>query len=283
MNSIDTVADILELQVWSTDEAYSKSSLQEDLEVLWADDDDESAEDYAREIFELLLERSNTLGGAYPFVCDGNVLSPRPVRKDDSSYLFCLGLQYFSDDVNLHLRTREFEEIAKVAAESYFGGTAVKIGAPWSTRQITDYAQLLSMVSDLLPDIGPPKITTAPAGGDGGWDIVLVRNFADGRFSRLIALGNCATGLEDWKDKGQERAIASFWGRFPYMPQSVNPCLTFFVVPFVLTHEEKLAKAYPNSITFDRLRICEHAPSTTPTVMAWLNSHRNDAQLISLL
>jgi hypothetical protein len=283
VNDLDTVADIIELQVWATDEPYSKSSLQEDLEALWSDDDDEGAEDFAREIFELLKERNDLLDDAYPFICDGNVISPRPNRKADSSYLFCLGLLHFSDDVNLNLRTREFEEIVKSAAESYFGGEAVRIGAPWSTGQITDYIQVLELVSGLLPDIGPPTRTAAPHGGDGGWDIVLVKNFSDKKFSRLIALGNCATGIEDWEKKGQEKAIALFWSFFTRTPQSVNPCLTFLAVPFVLTEDEKLSKAYPNGITLDRFRVCEHAPSTSPAVMAWLDAHRMDALKIPLL
>lgn len=282
MKDLDTMADILELQVWASDQAYSESSLQEDIEALWAEDDPDGAEEIARDIFSVLEERANILGDAYPFICDGQVLSPRPNRKDDSSYLFCLGLLHFSDDVNLHLRTREFEAVVKKAAESYFGGEAVRIGAPWSTGQITDYGQLLASVSDLLPDIGPPTRTVAPQGGDGGWDIVLVKNFSDRKFSRLIALGNCATGIEDWESKGQEKAISLFWSFFTRMPQTVNPCLTFLAVPFVLTEDQKLAKAYPNGITLDRFRVCGHAPNASPAIMAWLNTHRQYALNIPL-
>src|ERR1700679_138238 len=141
MKRLDDVADIIELQGWAADQPYSESSLQEDLEAGWPDDDDMGPETLAREIFEVLTTRASVLADAYPFSCDGAVLRPRPVRKDDSSYLFCLGLNHFASDVDLDLRTREFEDIVKSAAENYFGGEAVRIGAPWATGEITDYGQ----------------------------------------------------------------------------------------------------------------------------------------------
>lgn len=284
MKDPQEVADIFELFVWAADQSFTQSALQEELESGWADaTDNQGPEDLAREVFEILQSRAQILGGAYPFVCDGNRLAPEDNRKINSSYLFCLGLRYFGSDVDLNLRTREFEAVVKTAAESYFGGKAVRIGAPWATQEITDYKTLLGLVSDLLPELGPPTREQAPGGGDAGWDIVLVKNFADGRFSRIIALGNCATGIRNWKNKGAETAPRLFWSFFTKNPLGENPCLTFLAIPFVMTDEDKYAKAYHDCITFDRLRVCEHAPDASMPVMNWLEEHRDAALEMSLL
>jgi hypothetical protein len=278
------VADVLEIQVWASDYALTQSSLKEELESGWPDETDEDGpEDLAREVFEILQQRANILAGAYPFTCDGNRLSPNDERKVDSSYLFCLGLRYFGSEVDLNLRTREFEAVVKTAAESYFGGQAVRIGAPWSTGEITDYKTLLAQVSELLPEIGPPTREKAPGGGDAGWDIVLVKNFGDGRFSRIIALGNCATGLRNWKSKGAETAPRLFWSFFTKTPLADNPCLTFIAIPFLMTDDDKYAKAHHDCITFDRIRVCEHAPAANPAIMEWLETQRNNALEIPFL
>jgi hypothetical protein len=277
------IADTIELLVWANDQSYSQSELKDDLEAGWPQVDPQGPEDLARQVFEELFDRAGTLGKAYPFLCNGNVLRPRQERKGNSSYLFCLGLTYFEAKVTLELRTREFEGIVSKAAESYFGGKSVRIGAPWATQKITSYKALLQMVSDLIPELGPPIRETAPGGGDAGWDIVLVRNFADDRFSRIIALGNCATGLTNWKAKGAEVAPTLFWSYFKSDPASRNPCLTFFAVPFQMTDDDKLSKAHHNCITFDRLRICEHSPNANKKVMKWLEALRADAQDLPLL
>ena len=257
MKDPQEVADIFELFVWAADQSFTQSALQEELESGWADaTDNQGPEDLAREVFEILQSRAQILGGAYPFVCDGNRLAPEDNRKINSSYLFCLGLRYFGSDVDLNLRTREFEAVVKTAAENYFGGKAVRIGAPWATQEITDYKTLLGL---------------------------LVKNFADGRFSRIIALGNCATGIKNWKNKGAETAPRLFWSFFTKNPLGENPCLTFLAIPFVMTDEDKYAKAYHDCITFDRLRVCEHAPDASMPVMNWLEEHRDAALEMSLL
>jgi hypothetical protein len=275
MTDVPQIADVVEFQTWAADQAYSISTLQEDLEAALGEDEHDQAEDYARQIFEELASRAQLLGTAYPFDHDGATLTPNN-RKSDSSYLFCLGLN-FSDDITLELRTREFEAVVKTAAEAYFRGEAVRIGAPWATGEITDYLVLLQKVSDLIPDLGPPTQAVAPGGGDAGWDVVVVNNFKDRKFSRIIALGNCATGRTNWRQKGLETQPTLFWSFFTRSPLSENVCLTFIAVPFLMTDDDKLRKAGEKCITFDRIRICEHAPSTSPAVMAWLESQRAKA------
>lgn len=281
MDNIPDIADVVELRAWANDQSYSISSLKEDLEAALPGDDSEQAEDYAREIFEEILDRARLLGEAYPFSVDGVTLTPND-RKNDSSYLFCLGLNFF-EDVPPDFRTREFEGIVKQAAEAYFRGRGLRIGAPWRTEEIKEYADLLQLVSDLIPDLGPPTRNKAPKGGDAGWDIVVVNNFADGKFSRIIALGNCATGRTDWLKKGNETGPNLFWSFFNRTPMGLNVCITFFAVPFLMTEEDKKRKVTDTCLTFDRIRICERVPAASQAVMEWLEHNRNNALDVSLI
>lgn len=275
MAGVLETADIVELQTWANDAPYSASTLEEHLRAALALEDRDQAERIAREVFEILAERARLLGPSYPFTFDGLTLAPSE-RKNNSSYLFCLGLTLLEGITN-NLRTIEFEAIVKVAAEKYFRGKAVRIGAPWKTQEITVYSDLLQRVTDLIPDIGPPTRAAAPGGGDGGWDVVVVNNFADQDFSRIIVLGNCATGRDDWHGKGMEAQPTFFWDFFTKAPQPYNVCLTFLAVPFLMTKDEKLRKTGPTCLAFDRIRVCENAPETSATAMEWLDSQRTSA------
>jgi hypothetical protein len=188
----------------------------------------------------------------------------------------------FIKDIPADFRTKEFESIVTGAAEAYFCGTAVRIGSPWKNREITDYKQLLQLVSDLIPDLGTPMRDVAPGGGDGGWDVVVVNNFRDREFSRIIALGNCATG-RNWLTKGRETEPGFFWDSFSRPPERRNACLTFLAVPFLMTEDQKVRKQARDSISFDRIRICEKVPATSDAVMQWLEEHRADALDVPLI
>jgi hypothetical protein len=281
MNTIPDIADVVELRTWANDRPYSISALKEDLDASLSGDEADNAEDYALQVFEELERRARLLEESYPFTVNGITIIPNEL-KTNSSYLFCLGLKFIKD-IPENFRTKEFEAIVKRAAEHYFRGRAVRIGAPWKTGEVTDYRQLLQLVSDLIPDLGAPTQDTAPNGGDGGWDVVVVNNFADQEFSRIIALGNCATGKTDWLKKGRETAPELFWSFFTRSPIGRNVCLTFLAVPFLMTEEEKIRKQWPDSISFDRIRICERVTSTSEAVMRWLDDHKADALDVSLI
>ncbi len=281
MSTISEIADAVELRTWANDKSYSIGALKEDLEAILPGDGSKKPEDYAREVFEEMIDRARLLAAAYPFDLDGVTLTPNELKLN-SSYLFCLGLNFF-ENIPLRIRSPEFEALVRKAAEKYFRGEAIRIGAPWKTGTITDYKTLLKMVSNLIPDLGPPTREKAPDGGDAGWDVVVVNNFADHKFSRIIALGNCATGKTDWRKKGMEAQDTFFWSFFTKEPQNTNTCLTFVAVPFLMTDEEKLRKTARTCITFDRIRICEQAPLTSTCSMRWLEGHRADALDIPLM
>jgi hypothetical protein len=273
MSEIFDITDVVELRTWASDSIYSVSALKEDLEAVLSEDEADNAETLSIEIFDELEFRASLLQESYPFKVDGSTVSTNNY-KDNSSYLFCLGLNFFNN-ITLNLRTIEFESIVKIAAEKYFCGTAIRIGSGWKAEKVSTYKELLEKVSSLVPDIGAPIRTKAPKGGDGGWDVVVVKNFADNQFTRLTALGNCATGKTNWLGKARDTEPDYFWKFFTRV--SSNPCLIFLAIPFIMTEDQRQRKQGRELIVFDRFRICGMAPNTSQKAMNWLEKNRAKA------
>jgi len=271
MRSAADVADVVEMQAWAGHKSFTISGLKEELESLNGEQDDEP-EHFAQVIFDELGSRKRQLRDAYPFAFDGYLLRPS-VPEHGSSYLFCLGLSLANAaNITQHIRKFEFETLVARAAQRYFGGDAIRIGAPWKTPGVPTYLTLLRNISDLIPELGPPKRKKAPQGGDGGWDVLVVKNFGDRQFPRLIALGNCATGRTDWRGKGNETEPAYFWTFFSRHHRSV--CITFLAAPFVMDEDDRGRKSGTTTLTFDRMRICEHDPDASQPMRDWLEANR---------
>lgn len=282
MADLFQIADVVEIQTWAANRTYSIASLKEDLEAILPDADAKAeAERYSDEAFELFENRQRALGNSYPFEVDGNTIAST-ASAATSTYLFCLGLSFLPSVPN-DMRTRQFEAIVKEAAELYFRGTGVRIGAPWRTGKITDYSKLLQLVANLIPELGRPLRTAAPGGGDFGWDIVIVNNFVDKLFSRIIALGNCATGSTNWRTKGNETEAEYFWDGFSVPPERKNVCIRFLAVPFHMTKDDKDRKQSRDNILFDRIRIAHLAPTASATALRWVEKNRSKAMDLSLV
>jgi hypothetical protein len=218
-----------------------------------------------------ILEK--TLPDAYPFECDGYNLRLTATASTMSTYLFCLGLSLLPPSlIQNDQRSLQFETIAMTAAKGFFGGQPLRIGAPWKDAQTPAYHILLDRVVSLIPELGKRMRDTAPDGGDGGWDVLVVKDFADKKIPRFIALGNCATGITNWKRKGKETEPDYIWTFFAHAPRSV--IITFFAVPFIMDDDDRLRKTSASNLTFDRFRICEHAPTSSQEIATWLESAR---------
>lgn len=281
MRPATEVADVVEIRTWAANKIYTIGALKEDLEALLSDGEEGEPELYAQQVFDELAARAQRLGSAYPFTFDGHMLRPKAVATGGSSYLFCLGLSLLKPQhITPNIRNVEFETLVMRAAQKYFGGEAVRIGAPWKTTDIQKYTGLLKIITDLIPDLGQPTRSRAPQGGDGGWDVVIVKNFGDRQFPRLIALGNCATGKTDWRRKGAETEPTYFWSFFSHGHRSV--CVTFLAAPFVMDEDDRLRKSGTTTLAFDRMRICEYAADASEAVQTWLDGNREHLLTISL-
>lgn len=283
------MADVIEFQTWATNKSSTYSSIMEQLESALdssvieqlenAPDGEEKSgiELVAQYILDEFQSRQQILGSAYPFTSDGQKLEIAHANPATTTYLFCLGLSLLpSSEIEFEQRTRQFETIVMEAAKEFWGGCAMRIGAPWRTEAIADYGALLDKVIELLPDLGEKLRTDAPNGGDAGWDVLIVKGFCDKRFPRFVALGNCATGRSDWLRKGMEAQPGLFWSYFQGSPRSVS--VTFFAVPFTMDDEARLRKYSASCMTFDRYRICEHAPMNSVTeATIWIEGQKENA------
>jgi hypothetical protein len=273
MKGIAHIADTVEFRLWAAGrkQPYTLDDLQDDLKA--AIDPEEYFEALPQNVIDEIQERQKLLGANYPFECDGYNLRIRGNNPTNATYLFCLGLSLLpSALIENEQRCIQFETIAMKAAAGFFGGQPLRIGAPWKDDKTPEYRVLLDRVVTHIPELGERTRETAPDGGDGGWDVLVVKDFADKKIPRFIALGNCATGLTNWKRKGKETESDYIWTFFAHTPRGV--VITFFAVPFIMDEDTRLRKTSASNLTFDRFRICEHAPTSSEDAEAWLESTR---------
>lgn len=282
MKPIGEIADIIELRTWGSGHPATVSGLIDQLQSSLDEEDKQRAEEIAQNVMDEMQNRQKLLGKAYPFTTDGAKLEVSHQKPANTTYLFCLGLSLLpAPKISNEQRCIQFETVVMHAANSFFGGDAIRIGAPWRSEEIPEYTVLLDRVIDLIPNLGKKLKTAAPDGGDAGWDVLIVKNFKDNLFPRFIALGNCATGRTDWMRKGMETQTTLFWDYFQSNPRSV--LVTFFAVPFVMDENARLRKLNPTNLTLDRFRICEHAPLTPMAeIAAWIEEQREHATDIPL-
>lgn len=273
MKEIAYIADVVELRTWARNAPYTFNGLEDDLKA--AIDEEEYGENLPQNVMDEIQARQLVLADKYPFQCDGYKIEVRTSEPGVSefTYLFCLGLSLLpSANIENDQRAQQFETVAMKAAVSFFGGQGLRIGAPWKTDEIASYDILLDRVVALIPDLGARVRDVAPDGGDGGWDVLVVKDFADKKFPRFVALGNCATGRTNWKRKGKETEPDYFWEFFAHSHRSTF--VTFFAVPFVMDDDAKKRRLSPSNMTFDRLRISQHAPKAGDDVAEWVESVR---------
>jgi hypothetical protein len=279
MSKIFGTADRVELYAWANGEPYTISSLKEMLESGGATR--KAAYQRALAVFEEFERRHRILGTAYPFELNDESIRSL-VMNAASPYLYCVALSELQDEhIDEDVRGERFELLAMRAAESFFGGKGIRIGAPWKNEETPEYADLLLRVTSLISELGPPVVDTAPGGGDGGWDLLIVKNFADDDISRFIAIGNCASGKTNWRHKWKETAANYFWDFFRHKP--VSAWIEFFAVPFVIDEDMRRRKCGARTITLDRLRIAEHAATLDSRSEKWLESVRAKAADLPLI
>jgi len=227
-------------------------------------------------VMDEVQSREVLLKDSYPFTCDGYRVELKHPDAATTTYLFCLGLSLLPPaEIENEQRAIQFETVVLNAARKFFGGDALRIGAPWRSADVPDYGTLLDKVIELIPNLGQKSKTAAPGGGDAGWDVLIVRNFSDNLYPRLIALGNCATGRHDWKRKGMEVQPTLFWTYFLHAHLSVF--ITFFAVPFMMDEDARKRKLSSSNLTLDRLRICEYEPTVMADAATWLATQRENA------
>ena len=285
------VADVIELWAWGNSQSFTQSDLASWIETNYGDnllgytdadfdtsEDDEPYELLATQVFDEVLSRTAILGHAYPFSSNGNRIRYSGPATSRSSYIFCLLLSYLpAQQITNTQRGVQFETLAMTAAQSFFGGEGMRIGFPWET---STYNDLLDQILVALPNLRSVALDEPVTAGDRGWDILIVKGFADSEYPRFVALGNCATGRHDWLGKGFDAPPSYLWSCFRSQQPGVQ--ITFSAVPFFMDDDSRRRKVTESHMTFDRYRLCEFAPEVDIATATWMNTQRAVATTLNI-
>jgi hypothetical protein len=114
-----------------------------------------------------------------------------------------------------------------------------------------------------------------PNANDAQVDIAAVRPFGDNRSAFPVILGQCATGVTDWKSKAS-RPNLDRWIKAVQFPSSPSK---LFAVPFSLdNHNFWEATVECSGLVLDRTRLCMHlsdgSVALRTAINAWLEKAR---------
>ncbi len=207
--------------------------------------------------------RTKAGGAAYPFErsVSGSAVMTRNDANECVAYLFCLLLSY------LGWRAKRaamnpwllFEELSCHAARNYLG-EALLFGT--SCREGRGSGKVFeSRINELCRQLGEGEgFYGGPTFGaqDGRLDVVAWRPFADGKASKVVMFGQCASG-DKWREKLPEIQPQEFWENW-ISGHKVSPLLRSFFMPHrIFLPDEWNNRARSGGVLFDRCRIANHA------------------------
>jgi hypothetical protein len=204
----------------------------------------------------------------YPFALRRRVLLG---RDEDFSkvYTFLLLLSAYGEGAISKINAAKlFEDVCAHAAQVYFGshdepassfvfGFPRRVGPKDFVGAVEELCH--QKICEGTPDKKFPGITSNK---DAGLDIVTWKPFADGRSSKLIAFGQCATGA-NWWEKRHELQPAEWCRTWLLKTPQVYPVKMFFI-PHSVSDVEWAALGYQAGIIFDRLRTTHYAEKSLP-------------------
>lgn len=244
-----------------------------------SDDGETSAGDLERQLSRLNCARPEEAAGnalaevdrrgkaaatAYPF--QRSPSGSAVIRRDEAAtciaYLFCLLLSFCRWKLRKGAGLNPwllFEELSCHAARNYLGeavafGTSTRVGKTAGTV----FASRVNMLCKQLgegDEFNGGKTFNAQ---DEKLDLVAWRPFADGRASKVVMFGQCASGA-NWRTKLPEIQPKAFWDNWIAGP-AVSPLFRCFFMPHrIFFPEEWAQKARKGGVLFDRCRIAFHS------------------------
>lgn len=160
-----------------------------------------------------------------------------------------------------------FEELSETVARNYLGDSAdgYVFGTSAETRNFEE------KINTLCKRIGEGdrfrnRNDASPSERDGKLDIVVWKNFTDGRAGKLIAFGQCKTGTS-YKDTLTQLQPDSFCSKWMDSSPVVTPVRMFFIAE-ALSSDHWHNTAVDAGILFDRCRIIDFADETDSELLA---------------
>lgn len=216
-------------------------------------------------VAELILERKQLLGSAYPFEIRGNSIFYQPATPPIYECLLGICFAESLSAAPYNQLPQLFEELSVLAGRSYLGANAngYRSGWPRPEGEPTRLKALIDGIKRLTgnhcgewfwrPGEELPSDPTARNIKEGGLDVVIWKTWQDGRTGQLYLLGQCACG-KDWIDKFKELDIELLkrWADLTH----VQPVRSFFTPRYVVN--SMLSEASKEAgLVFDRIRMVQ--------------------------
>lgn len=285
---LEEKADFWEVQALvNTGQFYSQMSMgnaiSKELDEIKHDgieSEDDKLDDNLSDVFFELTERAKSLKTRYPF--EFGKYSIRLIEENSSYkdiYLFLLLCTRFSmNKAENKVRngvdaTLVFEDLCSLVGENYFGQNSKSLVFGTATE-----GNFESKIKNLIKSIGegqgyknPNK--NYPTKNDDGIDVVVWRDFADSRISKLIGFGQCKTGTS-WQDEVKKLNPDHFCENWLYEKPAFPPLRMVFICD-TLNVEKNFVTDQRGILMFNRFRIMEYLPNTIPQelltkIQTWL-------------
>ena len=195
---------------------------------------------------ELIVERIEQLGDAYPFEHTANSLRYKGTTNELPLYELLLGISRAHSLTTGQFKElpRIFEQLSRLAGMAFLGPAADGFHTGWPRPKT--HVRFKSVIDTLrknsgefssewqwqpncdLPDDPLPALIK-----DGGMDIVAWRPWADRRGAHLYMLGQCACGA-DWLEKTNDLKLERL--REWFCPPRVAPLRSFFTPHYAVKH-----------------------------------------------
>jgi len=253
------------------DETDNSSSIEEMISLLKISTTDNRDDEIRADISSELISRTKKLQDAYPFSFNGIVLSVKNPNDftNQWAYIFCLLISYFGvnkGQTGLALwkqneMTSMFEHISTIAAKNFLSSNEVeakelRFGFPRDTLdpKYKSFKSALSLLKSVIQEGTIRENPVCRNQKDAGLDIVVWRDFPDGKTNKILLLGQCAAGT-DFKEKRND--IQKIEGFFSFL---TDPIRGFFI-PHELDDDDWGQLSYDSyiGIIFDRSRVASYS------------------------
>jgi len=240
--SIEEVADWVELVVAYRNESLSRSELYRHVGAARGNEPDES---FISDVWQELNSREKYYSKS-PFKVHDVTVNPSFRWQEKPEYIFCLIFAVFGGTRNLFKSAKQFERVSAEAIKEYISGEARILGRGNCKHQ-TLKEQIDSFAKDIKEKFVEPPSSEK---NDDTVDIVAWKPFGDDRCSQIIILAQCAAG-RNWKTKLCSLRLER-WKQ--YIHWACQP-IKGFMVPRIISQREWYESSVDAGLLFDRVRI----------------------------
>lgn len=247
-DSIERVADWIELTISTTGKAVSRTSVASSIERITGSD---APEYFLSNIWSELEYRQKLYLHSF-FKVQERLIQPQTTSsKSLPEYQACLLLSLYGVQGFTQVPAKLFERITCQALKRYLSGNAVVFGWPSKgSKNGATESQIKRKIKQVADDLNERFCESPPSHfKDRGVDVVGWIPFGEKRSGQVVILLQCAAG-HNWKDKNPVPLPA--WCQ--YIHWAGNPIIGF-AVPGIVDERDWHDKSKDKGILFDRPRI----------------------------